>query len=81
MPKVRRRNLPLALYDHLLERVRERNITGKELTLFIQWLDTQPEVPDGQWFKRFPGMIVCGEGEFVKTFLTETQTPVGTEIR
>jgi hypothetical protein len=26
------------------------------------WLDTNPEVPEGEWFKRFPGMIVCGEG-------------------
>jgi hypothetical protein len=39
MPKVRRRNLPVALYEHLLERVQQRNITGKELTSFIKWLD------------------------------------------
>jgi len=31
--------------------------------------------------KRFPEMMVCGEGELVKTFLTAGQSPTGTEIR
>jgi hypothetical protein len=30
----------------------------------LHWLVTEPEVPEGQWFKRFPEMIVCGEGEW-----------------
>ena len=81
MPKVLRRNLPKALFDHLLERVQQRQISGDQLTLMVDWLDTQPEVPAGKWFKRFPGMIVCGEGELVKTFLTLSQIPVGEEIR
>ena len=81
MPNVLRRNLPKALYDHLLERVQQRHITGEQLMLMVDWLDTQPEVPAGKWFKRFPGMIVCGEGELVKTFLTHGQLPVGEEIR
>jgi hypothetical protein len=38
------------------------------------------EVPKGKWFKRFPGMIACGEGELVKTFLTVNQAPTGTEL-
>jgi hypothetical protein len=25
-----------------------------------------PEVPHGKWFKRFPEMTVCGEGELIK---------------
>ena len=33
---------------------------------FAAWLDTNPEVPEGEWFKRFPGMIACGEGELGK---------------
>jgi len=37
--------------------------------LFTDWLDTEPEVPNEKWFKRFPAMTVCGEGELVKTFL------------
>ena len=81
MPKILRRNLPRQLYEHLLERVQQRNISGKQLALMIAWLDTEPEVPSGKWFKRFPDMVVCGEGELVKTFLVSGQVPVGEEIR
>ena len=80
MPKIRRHNLPRALYAHLLERVQQRNISAQQLRLMLLWMDTQPEVPNGQWFKRFPELIVCGEGELIKTFLLIDQTPVGEEI-
>jgi hypothetical protein len=43
-------------------------------------MDTEPEVPIGRWFKRFPELIVCGEGELIKTFLTPGQTPTGEEV-
>ena len=26
---------------------------------FAAWLDTNPEVPEGAWLKRFPSMLVC----------------------
>ena len=80
MPTILRRNLPRQLYAHLLERVQQRQISGIQLTLMIEWLDASPEVPSGKWFKRFPGMIVDGEGELVKTFLSTGQVPVGDEI-
>ena len=48
--------------------------------LFGEWCDTDPEVPAGPWFKRFPGMIVCGEGELVLTFLIPGQVPHGAEV-
>jgi hypothetical protein len=81
MPKVLRRNLPPALYQHLLDRVQERGITAKDLILFVNWLDTQPDVPEGEWFKRFPGMTVCGEGALVKSLLTPNQTPPETSFK
>ena len=81
MPRVRRRDLPLALLNHLLDRISERAISPDQLEEFADWLDTDPEVPDGRWFKRLPEMIVCGEGELVKTFLIEGQVPTGTEIK
>jgi hypothetical protein len=80
MPKIRRQNLPPALLDHLLERIRSREISADQLGALADWLDTQPNVPDGKWFKRFSAMIVCGEGELVKTFLTAGQVPAGEEI-
>jgi hypothetical protein len=45
-----------------------------------RWLDTEPEVPQGPWYKRFPGMIVCGEGELIKTFLLPGQSPRGDRV-
>ena len=80
MPKVRRHNLPPALLNHLLDRIRSREISPEQLGLLADWLDTEPEVPEGKWFKRFSGMIVCGEGELVKTFLITNQIPTGTEL-
>jgi hypothetical protein len=80
MPKIRRRNLPPALLDHLLDRVRSREISPEQLGELAQWLDTEPEVPVGRWFKRFSGMTVCGEGELVKTFLLPGQAPSGDDV-
>jgi hypothetical protein len=45
-----------------------------------RWLDTEPEVPKGKWFRIFAGFIVCGEGELIKTFLLPGQAPDGQEI-
>jgi hypothetical protein len=46
----------------------------------LLWVDTQPEVPEGRWFKRFPELVVCGEGELIKTFLLPTQVPTSDEV-
>jgi len=80
MPKVRRKNLPPALLDHLLDRIQERRISADQLGLLATWLAQEPDVPDDKWFKRFPGITVCGEGELVKTFLVTGQIPAGEEI-
>jgi len=80
MPRVRRNNLPPALLEHLLDRIRTRNISADQLGLLAEWLDNAPEVPTGRWFKKFPDMIVCGEGELIKTFLQIGQLPEGQEI-
>ncbi len=81
MPKVRRQGVPPALLRHLVLRIQERNIEAQQLALLAEWLDREPEVPVGPWFKRFSGLIVCGEGELVKTFLRIGQVPTGEEVR
>jgi len=81
VPKVRRLGVPRVVLDHLRKRILEREIALEQLGLLARWLDTAPEVPAGLWFKRFPGMIACGEGELVKTFLRLGQTPAGEEVR
>ena len=81
MPKLLRQKLPRALIQHLSLRIRQREISLDQMGLFGDWCDTDPEVPAGEWFKRFPGMIVCGEGELVKTFLVPGQAPHGQEVK
>jgi hypothetical protein len=80
MPRDRRQGLPPRLLDHLLDRVSSRQITADQLGLFADWLYTEPEVPEGTWFKRFPGMTACGEGELVRTFLQPGQSATGKEV-
>lgn len=81
MPKIRRRNLPRAVMAHLLDRVHLRHISVDQLVLFSNWCALEPEVPAGEWFKRFPGMTICGKGELVKTFLLPGQAPHGQEVQ
>lgn len=80
MPKVRRQNVPPALFQHLLDRVQSRKITPSQLALLAKWLDGEPDVPEGPWYKRLSGMTVCGEGELIKTFLLPGQAPKGKRI-
>lgn len=80
MPKIRRHNFPPAIFQHLLDRIQERRIPASQLELLARRLDTEPEVPEGEWYKRFSGMIVCGEGELIKTFLLPGQHPKGKRI-
>ena len=81
MPKVRRQNLPPALFHHMLERIQSRKIPATQLELLATWLDTEPDVREGEWYKRFSGMTVCGEGELIKTFRLPGQAPKGKRVR
>ena len=80
MPKVQRRNVPRALIEHLALRVRERAVPIEDLQNRAKWLDTDPTVPSGRWFKRFAKVIVCGEGELVKTSLEDSHSAIGFEV-
>ena len=81
MPRIRRHNLPPPLLAHLLDRIKRRNISAEQLGRLADWLDAEPKVPDGTWFKKFSGMIVCGEEELIKTFLQTGQIPTGEELK
>ncbi|MDQ6861260.1 MAG: hypothetical protein M3032_08905 [Verrucomicrobiota bacterium] len=80
MPKVRRRGVPRPLLEHLWQRVEEREVSLRQLELFATWLEEEPDVPAGKWFKKFPEMTVCGEGELVRTFLRVGQIADGQEV-
>jgi hypothetical protein len=80
VPRVRRGHDPPPLFQHLLDRIQERRIGSEQLERLARWLDGEPEIPEGPWFKRFSGMTVRGEGELIKTFLLPGQTALGQPV-
>jgi hypothetical protein len=72
--------LPAALRDHLVERMRDRNITLQDLNQLRLWMETKPDVPEGPWYKDFGSFKLCGEGKFPKTFLFGGQSAVGRRL-
>ena len=68
---------PAAIRDHLVERMRDRNISLDDLNRLRLWLETKPEVPVGQWYKDFGSFKLCGEGRYPKTFLLAGQPALG----
>ena len=80
MPKIRRENLPQQLMEHLADRVRLRQISAGDLIALRDWLDGNPEVPVGDWFRTFENFSICGKGELIKTLLSNQQSPIGEEI-
>jgi hypothetical protein len=80
LPKVQRSRIPRRVLDHLSDRIRGREITFHDLLRFQEWLNTNPTVPDGPWFKDFGTFKIAGEGELIKTFLAGGMLAYGREI-
>lgn len=80
MPKIQWTNLPLPLRDHLFERLREREITAADLYQLKLWRESEPEAPDGDWYKDFGSFKICGNGEYPKTFLLRGQAAKGQKL-
>jgi hypothetical protein len=72
--------LPVALREHLVERMLDRNITLDDLNQLRLWMATKPEVPEGGWYKDFGSFKLCGEGKYPKTFLLAGQAAVGRRL-
>jgi hypothetical protein len=78
MPKVARwDNLPANLRQHLIDRMRDRAIGIADLNQLRIWIDSQPEVPEGDWYKDFGSFKLCGNGSYPKTFLLLGQAAKG----
>jgi len=44
------------------------------------WLESEPDVPAGKWFKRFKNFTLAGNGENPSTFLTPGMAAQGEEV-
>ena len=81
MPKIAKwPEMPVAIREHLMERMRDRNIGLDDLNRLRLWLESQPDVPKGDWFKDFGSFKLCGEGRLPKTFLLAGQVATGLKL-
>jgi hypothetical protein len=78
MPEIERwENLPEAVRKHLIDRMRDRAISIAHLNRLRLWIETRPQVPDGEWYKDFGSFKLCGCGSYPKTFLLRGQAAKG----
>jgi hypothetical protein len=64
----------------LLERVEERHISVDDLTWLQAWVRSEPQAPEGDWYKDFGSFTLCGSGEYPKTVLAKGMKAFGQEI-
>jgi len=74
MPRIEHwENLPTNVRQHLIDRMRDRAISLADLNqlrLWIDlWIESHPEVPEGDWYKDCGSFKICGHGSYPKTFL------------
>jgi hypothetical protein len=72
--------LPRAVRDHLVERMRDRDIVLEDLNQLRLWMESKPDVPDGPWYKEFGSFKLCGEGRCPKRFLLLGQSASGQKL-
>jgi hypothetical protein len=71
MPKIQWTDLPLPLRQHLLDRLEQRQITVEDLYQLKLWRESEPEAPEGEWYKDFGTFKICGSGKFPKKLSSE----------
>ena len=80
MPTIQWQNLPTALRDHLFDRLKERKISADALYALKLWRESEPEAPEGLWYKDFGSFKICGQGQYPKTFLLKGQPAKGEKL-
>ena len=78
MPKIASwDNLPAAVRQHLIERMRDRSISIEDLNELRLWIESKPDVPEGEWYRDFGSFKICGRGSYPDTFLLPGQSAKG----
>ena len=80
MPNIRWDALPTRVKDHLMDRLRLREIDARDMTALLAWIKLNPELPDVPWCKDFGTFKLAGEGPIPKTFLTKDQACTGERL-
>jgi hypothetical protein len=79
MPKIKLP--PEGSLDHLVKRFREGRISSSDFLELKHWLESDPDVPNGKWFKPFRSGFLAGKGETVSTFLEPGMAVEGEEVQ
>ncbi|HUK42866.1 MAG TPA: hypothetical protein VLW48_00335 [Candidatus Bathyarchaeia archaeon] len=72
--------MPDGIRQHLVQRMHDRSIGIEDLNRLRDWIESQPEVPEGDWYKDFGSFKLCGSGKLPKTFLLRGQVATGQEL-
>jgi hypothetical protein len=62
MTKIRRPP-PADVMPHLVDRFRQGWISVADFEALQYWLNSDPDVSLGDWYKKFPKFILAGQGE------------------
>ena len=73
-------SLPACVRQHLIDRMRDRAITIEDLNKLRVWIESKPDVPEGDWYKDFGTFKICGQGSLPKTFLLSGQAAKGSAV-
>jgi len=73
-------DLPQGVRQHLIDRMRDRAISIEDLNKLRVWIESKPDVPEGDWYKDFGTFKICGQGSLPKTFLLRGQAPKGNAL-
>jgi len=79
MPKIRKPP-PKGILDHLVQRFRDGRISSADFLELKHWLESDPEVPHGKWYKRFKTGFLAGKGALPSTFLALGMAVEGDEV-
>jgi hypothetical protein len=81
MPKIESWDrFPGGVRQHLIDRMRDREISIADLNQLRLWVESKPEVPEDDWYKNFGSFKICGKGSFPKTFLLRGQAAQGKAV-
>jgi hypothetical protein len=72
---------PQGVLNHLVQRLRDGRIAASDFLDLKHWLETDPDVPPGKWYKRFKSFTLAGEGEMPLTFLSPGMAAKGDEVQ
>lgn len=73
-------DLPAGVRQHLIDRMRDRAIRIEDLDKLRVWIESKPDVPEGDWYKDFGTFKICGQGRLPKTFLLRGQAAKGIAV-